>query len=88
VEQLLESGANLDVRNKKPETPLHLACFNGKLDVSRFLVKLFLERGADRHATNGEGQTPYEASLAFGFREVADLLRAHGASSERFDEIL
>jgi ankyrin repeat protein len=53
------------------------------------MAKLLLERGADIHAMNREGQTPYQVSLARGRREVADLLWKHGAGrlGERFDEI-
>jgi len=43
-------------------------------------VKLLLERGADVHATNDKGQTPYRLSLARGRQEIADLLQEHGAS--------
>jgi ankyrin repeat protein len=38
-------------------------------------VKLLLERGADIHALNSDGQTPYQTLLTCGYREVADLLR-------------
>ncbi len=44
---------------------MYLSVGNGH----RGVVKLLLERGA-------EGQTPYRPSLARGYREIADLLRA------------
>jgi hypothetical protein len=47
---------------------------------------VLLERGADAGALCDKGQTPYEASLQRGYREVADLLRKHGAGGERFDK--
>ena len=63
---------------------MHFSAENGHLGI----VKLLLERGADVHALNGDGQTPYQLSLAYGYREIADLLREHGAGRARFEEIL
>jgi ankyrin repeat protein len=65
---------------------MHLSAANGYLEI----VKLLLGRGTDIDAMNDEGQTPYQVSLRTGEREIADLLRKHGAGrlGERFDEIL
>ena len=65
---------------------MHLSAANGHLEI----VKVLLERGADIHAINGEGQTPYQESLASGYREITDLLWKNGAGrlGERFDKIL
>jgi ankyrin repeat protein len=52
------------------------------------MTKLLLERGVDVHALNIHGQTPYQLSLASGSREIADLLREHGAGKARFEKIL
>jgi ankyrin repeat protein len=67
-------------------TPVHISAGSGYLKI----VKLLLERGADVHAMNGEGETPYQVSLRRGYREIADLLQKYGAGrlGERFDEIL
>jgi ankyrin repeat protein len=54
---------------------MHFSTFHGYLEI----VKLLLERGADIHAMNDEGETPYQLSLQRGNREIADLLREHGA---------
>ena len=48
---------------------------------------MLLECGAEVHALNSDGQTPYETSLAFGYREIADLLWEYGAGKARFDDI-
>ena len=59
--------------NARPQnhlTPIHLPAANGHLGI----VKLLLEYGAEVHALNSDGQTPYETSLVFGYREMADLL--------------
>jgi ankyrin repeat protein len=62
---------------------MHFSIFDGYLEI----VKLLLERGADIHAMNDEGETPYQVSLRKGNREIADLLRKNGAGrlGERFD---
>ncbi|KAN0113761.1 hypothetical protein V8E52_007414 [Russula decolorans] len=54
---------------------MHHSAGNGYLGI----VKLLLERGADVHAVNGQGQTPYQESLASGYGKIAELLREHGA---------
>ena len=66
--------------------PMHLSAGNGHLEI----VKLLLEHGADMHAMNTEGETPYEVSWRSGYREISDLLRKNGADrpEERFDQIL
>ncbi|KAN0124410.1 hypothetical protein V8E52_002059 [Russula decolorans] len=54
---------------------MHISIFYGYLEI----VKLLLERGADIHAMNDEGATPYQVSLQCGNREIANLLRKNGA---------
>jgi ankyrin repeat protein len=49
---------------------MHLSAGDGHLET----VKLLLERGADIHALNHEGHTPYQLSLPSGSGEIADLL--------------
>ena len=50
-------------------------------------MKLLLECGAEVHALNCGDQTPYETSLAYGYREIADLLWKYGTGKGRFDDI-
>jgi Ankyrin repeats (many copies) len=52
-------------------SPVHLSIIDGSPKV----VKLLLERGADIHAMNGEGETPYQVSLRGGKCEISDLLQ-------------
>jgi hypothetical protein len=44
-------------------------------------VKLLLERGADMHAMNGEGETPYQVSL----RKEIERFQIYSGSMARAD---
>ncbi len=67
---LVGSGTSLDVRNKIQETPLHVACANGMLNVSRFLI----DRGSDVNSRDDEGFIPLHTASRFGHVEAARLL--------------
>jgi len=51
---LLDNGAKVNSRNSLWETPLHVACENGKGS----LIIVLLSRGADRTIKNKDGQKP------------------------------
>ncbi|KAJ9587146.1 hypothetical protein L9F63_019334, partial [Diploptera punctata] len=53
INQLLDAGIYVDVRNSKEQTPLHLSLYNGKCAVMKYLV----ENGADLKACDNEGNT-------------------------------
>jgi uncharacterized protein len=70
---LIARGSPVDGRGSpKGHTPLHEAAFNG--DVA--LVRLLLDRGADRSLRTGAGQTAVEIADERGRVEAARLLRA------------
>ena len=50
---LIDSGANVDVRDHNDYTPLHNAAWNGNLDMVKFLI----DAGADINAVNYSGDT-------------------------------
>jgi hypothetical protein len=78
---LLDHGAKVDSQGDNPPTPLASAATGGSLEVARLL----LERGADPNVLYGTmeyGDPPTNAlkqALMFGHKEIAALLRAHGA---------
>ena len=79
VRMLLESGAQVDRRNHRGQTPLGGAAFKGYEDI----VSLLLDSGADVDADNGAGMTPLMFAAMFGRTPVVSQLKNHGASLRR-----
>jgi ankyrin repeat protein len=71
---LLDAGAHLDVRDHVLEsTPLGWACRWGRVE----LVKLFLDRGADRIEAGAEPwATPEAWARKMGHEEILAILEA------------
>ncbi len=80
VRLLIEHGARVDVRNTSEATPLHIACFNGRVDS----VRLLIEYGADVNAKNDAGNntggfTPLHLACRYGRADTAKFLLENGA---------
>lgn len=72
VRALIARGADVNATNSAIAwTPLMVAAWRKHLEV----VKVLIERGADVNAADKNGWTP----LTFTSKEIADLLRQHGA---------
>jgi ankyrin repeat protein len=83
----LESTMDLNVQQKDHETPLHFACFQGKLEIAQLL----LNHGAQVDAKNYQGETPLHLvsrgeydSLDDGVC-VAELLLERGTDANAYD---
>ena len=50
---LLEHGVNVNAEDKDHDTPLHSACYNGKLEI----VRLLIDHGADANIEDDKGET-------------------------------
>ncbi|TEB35145.1 ankyrin [Coprinellus micaceus] len=72
LKSLFELNSNLDINEKDQYgyTPLHLACDRGHLDV----VKLLLEKGADRSIQDPDEFTPLELAEVAGRTDIVELL--------------
>jgi len=88
VRLLIEHGARVDVRNTSEATPLHIACFNGRVDSVRTLI----DTGADVGAIDIDGLTPFDdicKSRADVFdetyAEIGDILISNGADIDSFN---
>ena len=85
---LLEAGANPNYRNAKGQFPLFIAAANANKEA----VELLLDHKADVNQKNLENGTVLGYVLAISgsapiyrqkpLREIADLLRKHGAKEE------
>ncbi len=77
VELLLDHGAAIDSRDDAHgATPLHMGVRGGH----RAVTELLLTRGADVKIRDKEGKTPLGWAVAENRRELAGLLRQHGAA--------
>jgi len=74
---LLENDADVLVRQVKGFAPLHEAAFHGRQD----LVELLLEHGAEIDARNNDGETALTYAMRGKHTELAEYLRAKGAST-------
>jgi hypothetical protein len=84
AKELIENGADVNVKGADDATPLHVAVRVG----NRALVKLLLEKGANPNATTTRGNTPlhYVAGCTFDIgldaaKAIVTLLLAHGADA-------
>jgi len=72
---LLEYGANVNAQSVHGWTPLHVASYDGMVEVARLL----LEHGADVEAKDDRGITALRVVGSRRRDEVVKLLREHGA---------
>ena len=70
VKMLLESGANVNVKQMAAVTPLHSAAKNGNIE----LIILLLEAGADITVEMEGGKIPADLAAEQGFAELAKIL--------------
>jgi ankyrin repeat protein len=75
VKQLVAGGVDINKRNKKKVTPLHVAAYQGN---TRHIVmaKWLLANGANAGARDFEGKTPLDKASERGNTEIADVIRA------------
>ncbi|XP_010173153.1 protein fem-1 homolog A, partial [Antrostomus carolinensis] len=77
---LLDHGASVNQTTLTNSTPLRAACFDGHLEIVRYLVG---ERGADLEVANRHGHTCLMISCYKGHREIARYLLEKGADVNR-----
>jgi hypothetical protein len=73
---LLDQGADIGARGLN-EAPLLAAAKIGDVNI----VKVLMDKGADvtTRATKGRGRTALGAAQEGGYKEIEEILRAHGA---------
>ncbi|XP_072457958.1 protein fem-1 homolog A [Notamacropus eugenii] len=80
VQSLLRRGASVNRTTRTNSTPLRAACFDGHLDVVRYLVG---EHQADLEVANRHGHTCLMISCYKGHCEIARYLLEQGAQVNR-----
>jgi len=70
VRLLIESGANVNVRQQAGATPLHSAAQNGNPD----MLILLLEAGAEINVRMEGGKLPADLAREKGFKDIAEVL--------------
>ena len=74
MKQLVAGGVDINLRDKKKVTPLHLAAFQGnKHHIA--MTKWLLANGANVKARDHEGKTPLDVANERGNTEIADVIR-------------
>ena len=75
MKQLVAGGVDINLRDKKKVTPLHLAAFQGNTRHIA-MAKWLLANGANAGARDFEGKTPLDVASERGNTEIADVIRA------------
>ncbi|XP_054250802.1 arf-GAP with coiled-coil, ANK repeat and PH domain-containing protein 3 [Indicator indicator] len=70
-EFLLQNGADVNQRDSRGRAPLHHATYLGHTGQ----VCLFLKRGANQHAVDGDGQDPLSIAVQVANADIVTLLR-------------
>ena len=78
VEDLLNKGANIEVRARDDWTALTIAAQKGHYET----VKLLLDKGAKVNAKEGGGHTPLFWAKKYNHQKVIELLREAGGKEE------
>ena len=84
-ETLLGNGVCVDVRDRKQQTPLHLAASGDACDCIEY-VQLLLGAGADPNAQDAYGRTPLHVAVRGGDTAIVQALLAAGAEGGLEDE--
>mmetsp|Transcript_10966 Transcript_10966/g.25701 ORF Transcript_10966/g.25701 Transcript_10966/m.25701 type:complete len:155 (+) Transcript_10966:1-465(+) len=75
-ERILKSDVGVDVKDEFGNTPLIVACQNGK----KRLAKLFLRYKANINEVNSQGNTVLHYCFTYGYGDLGDYLISKGAN--------
>ena len=78
VKLLIDSGANVNIKDHYSSTPLHNSAVKGHTRVTQVL----LENGAEVDEKNSDGDTPLGEAALYGHTEDAKILIEYGADGK------
>ena len=84
VKTLLSEGADVNIKTKDGQTPLHIAARNGQVDI----VDMLLAKGADFTVQNSNGRTIAGLAKVNGHMEIFELIIKHANQSGDNKEIM
>jgi len=75
INKLVATGEGINDKDWLGYAPLHWACYFGYAD----LVELLIDKGVDPNLISDTGRTCLEIAKEMDYKELAELLRKHGA---------
>jgi tetratricopeptide (TPR) repeat protein len=81
-ESLLADGANFNMKDIGGNTPLHILCFRGKLN----LIEMLLEQGMSPNTKNDAGRTPLANAVFNNHADAIKILLQYRANPNIADE--
>lgn len=86
IPSLIQRGAEVNSRNRRGETPIHLASLCGHPFASE-VVRTLINFGADVNATDNDDDTPLHRTVRSFDEKVAKVLLENGANTEAVNNL-
>ena len=82
VQYLVEHGSDLEARDSKQRTPLHLAVFIGDTKIVEYLS----QNGSQFEVFDSEGFTPFLCAVKYDYVPIAQILYKYGARANNIKQ--
>jgi len=82
VRMLIRKGADINLRSRRLQTPLHLAAIH---NVSKDILEMLLKKGADINSLDHHLQTPLFHAASRGYKDLVEFLLSKGSDPTLLD---